>query len=49
MSKSSTHYLPSGKPYTGRVHKTGGSVMTGEKHTSKSKTLSHTTPKKAKK
>lgn len=46
MSKSATHYLPNGKPYTGPVHKEGGVLMTGAKHTAQSKTLTH---KKAKK
>ena len=49
MSKSSTHYLPNGKAYTGAVHKIGKTVMTGAKHTASSKKLSHTPPKKAKK
>lgn len=49
MSKSSTHYLPNGKVYTGPLHKAGGVPMTGAKHTPQSKVLSHTPPKKAKK
>lgn len=49
MSKTQTHYLPSGKVYTGPVHKTDGKPMTGALHTPASKTLTHTPPKKAKK
>lgn len=49
MSKSATHYLPNGKVYTGKTHKTGSVLMTGEKHTAKSQKLSHTPPKKVKK
>ena len=44
--KKVTHYLPNGKAYTGKTHKTNGKVMTGAKHTASSKPLSH---KKAKK
>ena len=46
MSKVKTHYLPSGKPYTGPTHKVGGTLMTGAKHTAQSKNLTHTPPKK---
>ena len=49
MSKNATHYLPSGRVYTGRLHKEGGVLMTGAKHTATSKVLSHTPPKKPKK
>lgn len=49
MSKAATHYLPSGKPYTGPVHKDKGVLMTGAKHTAASKTLTHMPPKKDKK
>lgn len=49
MSKKATHYLPDGKVYKGPMHKEGGVLMTGEKHTAKSRTLTHTPPKKAKK
>lgn len=49
MSKNQTHYLPSGKVYTGPTHKTGSKLMTGAKHTAKSQFLSHTPPKKKKK
>lgn len=49
MSKAATHYLPGGKVYKGSVHKKGGVLMTGAKHTAQSKTLAHTPPKKAKK
>jgi len=49
MSKTATHYLPNGKVYTGPMHKEGGVLMTGAKHTPASKVLSHTPPKKVKK
>jgi len=49
VSKSATHYLPSGKAYSGPVHKAGGTLMTGAKHTAQSKNLTHTPPKKVKK
>lgn len=49
MSKSATHYLPSGKVYKGPTHKVGSTLMTGEKHTAKSQNLTHTPPKKPKK
>lgn len=49
MSKTSKHFLPNGKEYTGPVHKTNGKLMTGAKHTASSKNLSHTPPKKTKK
>lgn len=49
MSKTATHYLAGGKVYKGPVHKEGGVLMTGVKHTAQSKTLAHTPPKKAKK
>lgn len=49
MSKNATHYLPNGKVYTGPLHKEGGVLMTGAKHTAKSQVLTHTPPKKAKK
>ncbi len=45
MSKSSKHYLASGKVYTGPVHKTGKELMTGATHTAKSQKLTHTPPK----
>lgn len=45
MSKSSKHYLASGKVYTGPIHKMGNKVMTGAKHTAKSQKLTHTPPK----
>jgi hypothetical protein len=44
--KGVTHYLPNGKAYTGKTHKTNGKVMTGAKHTPSSKPLSHKTAKK---
>jgi hypothetical protein len=47
--KNQTHYLPSGKVYTGATHKTGNVLMTGAKHTPSSKTLTHTPPPKKKK
>ena len=45
MSKGATHYLPSGKVYTGPTHKTGKNLMTGKTHTALSKKLTHTPPK----
>jgi hypothetical protein len=45
MSKTSTHYLKSGKVYSGAVHKINGQVHTGAKHTASSKVLTHTKPK----
>ena len=48
MSKNAKHYLPDGKLYKGKVHKEGGVLMTGEKHTAKSRNLTHTPPKKVK-
>jgi hypothetical protein len=49
MSKTATHYLPDGKLYKGPVHKEGGVLMTGAKHTATSKNLKHTPFKKVKK
>mgnify|MGYP003659439567 FL=1 len=49
MSKSATHYLPNGKIYKGPIHKVGGELMTGAKHTPTSRNLTHTPPKKVKK
>lgn len=46
MTKTKTHYLPNGKPYTGPMHKVGSTLMTGAKHTAQSKNLTHTPPKK---
>lgn len=48
MPKNKTHYLPNGKVYTGATHKSGKTLMTGAKHTSTSKILSHSPPKKKK-
>jgi len=48
MSKSATHYLPDGKVYKGKLHKAGGVLMTGAKHTTESKVLTHTPPPKPK-
>jgi hypothetical protein len=48
MSKTSKHYLPSGKEYTGAVHKMGKQLHTGAKHSAGSKVLTHTPPKPAK-
>jgi hypothetical protein len=48
MSKSATHYLPDGKVYKGKLHKAGGVLMTGAKHTPESKVLTHTPPPKPK-
>jgi hypothetical protein len=44
--KGVPHYLPNGKLHTGKTHKTGSTLMTGEKHTAASKVLTHTPPKK---
>lgn len=49
MSKNKPHYLPDGKLYQGETHKAGSTLMTGAKHTSTSKVLSHTQAKKPKK
>jgi len=49
MSKTSKHFLPNGKEYSGPIHKTNGKAMTGAKHTPSSKSLTHTPPKKTKK
>jgi len=43
--KGVPHYLPDGKLYTGATHKSGKTLMTGEKHTKTSKVLTHTKPK----
>jgi hypothetical protein len=48
MSKTSKHYLKSGKEYKGPIHKMNGQVHTGATHTAASKVLTHTKPKKAK-
>jgi len=47
MSKTSKHYLKSGKEYTGAVHRMNGQVHTGATHTASSKVLTHAKPKKA--
>ena len=39
--KGVKHYLPNGKEYTGKTHKTNGKLMTGAKHTASSKVLVH--------
>jgi len=44
--KGVTHYLPNGKAYTGKTHKTNGKLMTGTKHTASSKNLTHKKVKK---
>ncbi len=49
MSKTKTHYLPSGKVYKGETHKSGNVLMTGAKHTPASVKLTHTEPKSTKK
>ena len=46
MSKSSKHYLPNGKEYTGATHKMNGQVHTGATHSASSKVLKHSAPKK---
>ena len=43
--KGVPHYLPNGKLYTGATHKSGKTLMTGEKHTKTSQVLTHTKPK----
>ena len=48
MSKTSKHYLKSGKEYKGAVHKMNGQIHTGAKHTASSKVVTHSKPKKAK-
>ena len=48
MSKTSKHYLKSGKEYKGTVHRMNGQVHTGAKHSTSSKVLTHTQPKKVK-
>ena len=48
MSKTSKHYLKSGKEYKGPIHKMNGQIHTGAKHTNASKVLTHKKPKKAK-
>ena len=49
MSKTSKHYLKSGKEYTGAVHRMNGQVHTGATHSASSKVLTHTQPKTKKK
>ena len=48
MSAASKHYLKNGKEYKGAVHKMGGQIHTGAKHTASSKVVTHKKPKKAK-
>ena len=48
MSKTSKHYLKSGKLYVGAVHRMNGKVHTGATHSTSSKVLTHTKPKKVK-
>jgi hypothetical protein len=48
MSKTSKYYLKSGKLYIGAVHKMNGQIHTGAKHTTSSKVLTHSKPKKVK-
>ncbi len=48
MAKGQTHYLPNGKVHSGKTHKEGGVLMSGEKHTQASKVLTHAPPKKKK-
>lgn len=45
MSKTSKHYLATGKVYAGPVHKMGKEIMTGAVHTAKSQKVTHTPPK----
>jgi hypothetical protein len=44
--KGVKHYLPNGKEYTGKTHKTNGKLMSGAKHTASSKNLTHKKTKK---
>lgn len=46
MSKSQAHYTADGEQYKGPTHKAGSKLMTGAKHTPKSKVLSHKAKKK---
>jgi len=41
MSKLQAHYTSSGERYYGPTHKSGRVLMTGAKHTAKSKDLKH--------
>jgi hypothetical protein len=45
MKKIKINYLSNGKIYKGETHKTGSTLMTGVKHTSASKILTHKQPK----
>ena len=45
MAKSSKHYLPSGKLYSGATHKMDGKIHSGVAHSASSKVLTHTKPK----
>jgi hypothetical protein len=48
MAAGVKHYLPNGKEYKGPTHKgPSGKLMSGAKHTSTSKYLSHRGKKKA--
>jgi hypothetical protein len=46
MAKGVPHYLPNGKLYTGKTHKSNGKLMSGATHTASSKNLTHRQPKK---
>ena len=46
MAKGVPHYLPNGKLYTGKTHKSNGKLMSGATHTANSKNLTHRQPKK---
>jgi len=48
MSKTSKHYLKSGKEYKGAIHKMNGKPFTGATHTASTKPLTHMKPKKTK-
>jgi hypothetical protein len=41
MAKGVPHYLPNGKLYKGKTHKTNGKLMSGATHTASSKYLTH--------
>ena len=45
MAKGMPHYLPSGKLYTGKTHKSNDKLMSGATHTATSKYLTHRKPK----
>ena len=46
MAVKKQHYFSNGVEYKGPTHKTAGKLMSGAKHTSASKTLSHVKKRK---